>query len=516
MITNFRNSGKKTLEAEKRIASFCLFYDQDEIEIFFKDFVESIKQSKFRLSDNMKTFLTTFKNVVEHNPDFVNSTSKSSGTFFVEPLINKIIEESEMIVFSESKKRAFRDWMLNVETMCSDSESSGQFILGQQCCDLFYWNNFLDNIESINNSGLDYRDKLAAIKQPEIQDSVSNRRMKISEVTQNTFEDSIYTTGLPGVDDYINILPTNLIYVVARPSVGKSMYVLNMMIKNALKKVHSLYISLEMSSAQTNSRVLTWIKDGDVEPEEVDELRKSPLYKKIDKYLDIIDDKTTHSCEMLLSVMEGFLKDYPDGIIILDSINLTKYPGESDWDSLRHMSQAMKRLCREKNAIIVACAQASRSADAVGLGMDSLYGSSSLEQDADIIIGLEPKSKNKEDIKPLTLKIVKNRDAMKDIDIDIKMKGSSSHFYDMYGEDYIDESELEDEYNEDDNEDNEDNEDMNEEGNNNNSSSNDNFDIDNIDIDFNEAKDSSETTIRNEVKEDNNVDSENFNFEGIN
>lgn len=423
-----RNSNKKVLEAEKKIASCVLFYDEEEVGIFFKNFLETIKHSDFTLSKNMEIFVNELNKIYKETPEILNSSEKEN--FYVETITNKIIGEIELDISSEKEKEAFCKWMEDVEELSSNSTDSENFILGDECCQFFYWYAFLDKVENTNNSQKSYREKLEGIKLPEIHNSIEKARIKMSDVKENTFEKSEYTTGLDEIDDYVNLLPKNLVYVVARPSVGKSMFVLNMAIKNALKGKPSLYISLEMSPAQTKSRILTWVKDGEVDVKDIPMLEASDTFKQIDEYFDMIDSESSNG-EIILSYIDNFFRDCPDGIAILDSINLVRFSGEDEWASLRHISKSLKEVARKRNGIIVCCAQASRSADTVGLAMDTLFGSSTLEQDTDIIIGLEPAGKDP-NLTPLKAKLIKNRDAIKDIEIDIKIKRSTMHFYDSY------------------------------------------------------------------------------------
>ena len=425
---SFRNCNKNALEAEKKIASYSLFYDEEELAIFFKDFLETMKQSDLKLSQNMSMFLTSYKKVVDDYPELLNTMS--TDKFYAEPLVNKIIENVEFDSFSEKIKNEFGEWITEVENMFNNTQVDNRFMLGEDCCFFYYWNSFLDKVQTINNSDKSYREKLD-VKLPEIRTSVEKTRIKMSQIKENTFEKSNYTTGVEELDNYINLLPKNLCYVYARPSVGKSMFVLNLGLANSLRGVDVLYISLEMSPAQTKSRVLTWVNNGDVDSDDIAKIEDTEEFSIIDEKFTMIDSETSNG-EVILSTINDFFKDYPRGIVILDSINLVKFSGiTTEFGSLTKMSRALKDVCRKNDAIVVACAQAARSSETLGLSMDSLYGSSALEQDADILIGLEPTGKNKiGDSTPIKYKITKNRDGIKDIDIDGSINKATSHFYD--------------------------------------------------------------------------------------
>lgn len=215
-------------------------------------------------------------------------------------------------------------------------------------------------------------------------------------------------------------------FVAARPSIGKSMFVLHLAIKNCLNKIPCFYISLEMSPAQTKSRILSWVKNGDVDKEDIPELEATETFKIIDEYFFMEDEQSSNGA-LILSSIDSFFREFPNGIAIVDTINLARFYGEDEWASLRHMSRALKELCRKRESIVIACAQASRDADKLGISMDTLYGASTLEQDSDIIIGLEAGSKDS-----IKIPIVKNRDNIKDIDINAKINKATMHFYDAY------------------------------------------------------------------------------------
>ena len=424
-----RNANKKALESEKKIASYVLFYDEEELDIFFKNFTETIRNSDFKLSKNMEVFIKNLQKIFNESPEIFNSIEKEN--FHPEIIINRIVGEVEIELSSEKEKESFINWIDSVETLTTTnpSDSESNFILGDDCCYYYFWNAFLDKVENINNSQKSYREKLS-LKLPEVKISTERDVIKMSDVKENTFEKSIYTTGIEELDEYVNLLPKNLVYVAARPSVGKSMFVLNLAIANALKSIPSMYISLEMSPAQTKSRILTWIKNDEVDIKDIPILEASKEFKKIDEYFYMIDRESSNG-EIILSYIDNFFKEYPDGIAILDSVNLVRFNGEDEWSSLRHISKSLKEIARKRDGIIICPCQASRSSETVGLAMDSLFGSTTLEQDADIIIGLEPNGKDI-DMSPLKLKVIKNRDAMKDIEIDSKLNRATMHFYDSY------------------------------------------------------------------------------------
>lgn len=427
-ISFARNANKRMILAEKEIASCVIFYDEEELNVFFKNFIESVKQSDMQISKNMSIFIKAMQSIYNDFPDMLNSQEKES--FYPEVIINKILEYAETEIFSEKERENFNKWTDEVIEIANDESDNSVFIEGDNACYFFYWNAFLDKVGHMNDSNKDYRAKLESIKMPEVHNSIERSRVKMSSIKDTTFERSEYTTGISAIDDYVNLLPKNLMYVVARPSVGKSMFVVNLALNNALNGIPCLYISLEMSPAQTKSRILTWVKDGDVEVEDIPDIENSETFKKIDENFDMIDSETSNG-EIILSYIDTFFKEYPNGIAILDSVNLVRFSGEDEWASLRHISKSLKEVARKRDGIIVCCAQASRNSDVTGISMDSLFGSSTLEQDTDIIIGLEPTNKDP-NITSLKAKIVKNRDGMKDIDLDIKIKKATMHFYDCY------------------------------------------------------------------------------------
>jgi KaiC/GvpD/RAD55 family RecA-like ATPase len=427
-MANYRSVSRNRLDAEKRIASFVIYYDEEQLTIFFDSFLTSVMQSEFTLTTNMSSFISAMKEIFENRKDLLNN---GSDNWYPEVIINQILTINQIQETSEKNKEAFEVWIDSIKEMLSDKKKQDLFILGEECCDFFYWQCFKDKVQTIDNSQKSFKEKLE-IKLPEINSASTNSKIiKLSDVTQSTFERSIYTTGVGDIDNYINLQPTNLMYVAARPSVGKSMFVANMAIANAMNGVDSLYLSLEMTATQTKSRILSWIKDGEVEESEIKELEATEEYRKINEHFWMLEADSMNG-DIIYSIMDSFLVENPKGLVFLDSLNLVRYTGEDEWGSLRHISRDCKKLCLKNKGIIIGCIQATRESETMGLSLNTLFGGSTLEMDADIIVGLEPSSKGGSSISitPTLAKILKNRDGIKDVDVDLKLKKSTMHFYD--------------------------------------------------------------------------------------
>lgn len=419
-------------EAEKKIISYLLYYDPEEVQVFIDSFLPSVDASEFNIGYEFKIVIDIFKDILANDPKSLNNGKE----FVVEDLINKIKEEVVLAVSSQKKQKDIFNFIDQAykkqKNYDSNSEYTDMFLLGKDCVDYYFWQCFLDKVDKINNSSKDYKEKLK-IKLPDIHEGSVNVK-KLDEVEVNSyFADSEYVTGVKDLDSVINLQPTNVMYVAARPSVGKSMFVVNMAMKNALEGKRTLYISLEMTPKQTKGRIFTWLNQEEItDDSQIEEISKSEQYQKINDYFYILEAESLNG-DIILSDIESFLEEYPESIIVLDSINLVRYTGEGEWESLRHISRDFKKAAIKYKSIMVACVQASRDSEISGLTLASLFGSSTLEQDADIVIGLEPKSKTPNKISELDALVLKNRDGIRDITFPVSLDKSCMRFYDSTG-----------------------------------------------------------------------------------
>ena len=222
---------------------------------------------------------------------------------------------------------------------------------------------------------------------------------KINEAYKNKGALSGVPTGFADLDDVLSGLqPSDLILIGARPSMGKTAFVLNIAEHAAVKAGISVAIfSLEMADVQLANRFLSLESTVSAE-----KLRKGDLdagdWERIVDGVDvlsdsgiIIDDTPGISVQELRSRCRKYKLDKNIGLVIIDYLQLMNYGGKTDnrTQELSKISGGLKAIARELDVPVVALSQLSRACDSRQDHrpmMSDLRESGSIEQDADVIM----------------------------------------------------------------------------------------------------------------------------------
>lgn len=232
------------------------------------------------------------------------------------------------------------------------------------------------------------------------------------------------STGYSKLDDVISGFQNgHLITVAARTGHGKSWVAINFLKNLAFnQKIPSLLISLEMSRAQIDDRIVSLlssvscrkIRDGNIDDKEIDKVEKA-CFSIIEAPLSI-DENTDNST--LETLLERINKAHKDGIkfIVIDHIGLIttqKKAVENRVTEMAKISREIKKAAKSLQIPILVCAQLNREAEgAEGPKGSHIRESDTIKQDSDILIILHrPEKANKSD-RPQEIDFIidKNRD----------------------------------------------------------------------------------------------------------
>ncbi len=192
--------------------------------------------------------------------------------------------------------------------------------------------------------------------------------------------------------------PSDLILVAARPSMGKTAFVLNIAQYMAFHNhVTAAIFSLEMSKEQLVNRMLSLeskvdsqsIRTGNLEDEDWAKLIEGANI--IGNSNLIIDDKPGISISELRSKCRKYKMEHNLGVIFIDYLQLMTGSGrsESRQQEISEISRSLKALARELNVPVVALSQLSRAVEQRPDHrpmMSDLRESGAIEQDADVIM----------------------------------------------------------------------------------------------------------------------------------
>lgn len=196
---------------------------------------------------------------------------------------------------------------------------------------------------------------------------------------------------------------SDLILVAARPSMGKTAFVLNIAEYMAFKKnKHVAIFSLEMSKQQLINRLFAMesrvdsqkIRTGNLQEEEWERLIEAATV--IGGSNLIIDDTPGLKVRELRTKCRKYKAQYGLDIVMIDYLQLMTGSGKRSSDSrqqeISEISRSLKALARELDVPIVALSQLSRAVEQRTGDhrpiLSDLRESGAIEQDADVVMFL--------------------------------------------------------------------------------------------------------------------------------
>ena len=263
---------------------------------------------------------------------------------------------------------------------------------------------------------------------------LASSKEKLTGITTGFAELDRVTAGLQAQD---------FIILAARPSMGKTAFVLNLAYNAASdpKQKHkngAVIFSLEMPGEQLTQRILSLMTEV-----EGDKLRHGQGIKKeewnelgvardtLDHTRIFIDDTPGINVQQIQSKLHKLKRDENINLCIIDYLQLVTTPGSNGNDrqnEISTISRQLKRIARDLGITIICLSQLSRSVEKREDKrpiMSDLRDSGAIEQDADIIMFLyrpdyyvHDDSSMPSEVSPTQLIIAKHRNgATKDIEL---------------------------------------------------------------------------------------------------
>ncbi|MBO5197239.1 MAG: replicative DNA helicase [Lachnospiraceae bacterium] len=232
-----------------------------------------------------------------------------------------------------------------------------------------------------------------------IKDIVLQSLESIEAASKNKGSVTGIATGFYDLDYKTSGLqPSDLILIAARPSMGKTAFVLNIAEYVAVRShITTAIFSLEMSKNQLVNRILSMhskvdsqaIRTGDLQDEDWAMLMESA--RAIGESNLIIDDTPGISIAELRSKCRKFKLEHNLGLIIIDYLQLMSggKKTESRQQEISEISRSLKALAREVKCPVIALSQLSRAVEQrpdKRPMLSDLRESGAIEQDADVVM----------------------------------------------------------------------------------------------------------------------------------
>lgn len=231
---------------------------------------------------------------------------------------------------------------------------------------------------------------------------VQNSIMRVSAASKLKGNVTGIPTGFIDLDYRTSgMQKSDLVLVAARPSMGKTAFVLNMAQHMAFECDKTVAIfSLEMSSEQLVNRLLSMearvdaqkLRNGSLEDKDWESLLESA--GTVARSHLIIDDRASSLAE-IRSKCRKFKLEHNLDIVIIDYLQLMSSGGGRSSDSrqqeISEISRGLKRMARELDVPVVALSQLSRAVEQRPDHrpmLSDLRESGAIEQDADVVMFL--------------------------------------------------------------------------------------------------------------------------------
>ncbi|MCR5742777.1 MAG: replicative DNA helicase [Lachnospiraceae bacterium] len=292
------------------------------------------------------------------------------------------VKEYATIVYEKSVLRKLIRVSEDISNTCYLGKEKLEAILGKTEKDVF-------NLLQTRNSG----------EFTPIADVVANVIDNMDRASRSTSSVTGLATGFTELDNKTSGLQkSDLILIAARPSMGKTAFVLNLAHHIAVKNKHTVAIfSLEMNKEQLVNRVLsmhsgvesTKLRNGDLTSNEWADVIQGA--GDISESSIIIDDTSGISINELRSKCRKLKLERNLELIMIDYLQLMSGSGKSDsrQQEISEISRSLKSLARELNVPVIALSQLSRAVEARTDHrpiLSDLRESGAIEQDADIVM----------------------------------------------------------------------------------------------------------------------------------
>ena len=270
----------------------------------------------------------------------------------------------------------------NIENQCFEGTDDVGTILNQAEKDIFSL--------AQNRGETDY----VPIKQV-----VMNAINKIEAVSKQKGAVTGIPTGFTDLDfQTAGLQPSDLVLIAARPSMGKTAFVLNIAQYITIHEhLCAAIFSLEMSKEQLVNRLFALEARVDAQKLRTGNLQEADWEKliegagKIGNSQLIIDDTPGISISQLRSKCRKYKSEMDLSIIIIDYLQLMTGNGKTDsrQQEISDISRSLKALARELNVPVVALSQLSRAVEQRPDHrpmLSDLRESGAIEQDADVVM----------------------------------------------------------------------------------------------------------------------------------
>jgi KaiC/GvpD/RAD55 family RecA-like ATPase len=214
----------------------------------------------------------------------------------------------------------------------------------------------------------------------------------VMAVASGTKESRQVRTGYPLMDSLLEIEPGDMVVVAARPSVGKSHFVLSLIQRMASKfGTRSLFVSLEMSKPSVAKRIsaaqMGLGKDTRLPLGELEMVARQA--NRAFAELPILVDFGNRKMSRVIESIRDSVKKHQIELVVIDYLQLLECRGRNRQEEVADASRQIKALANELLVPMITVVQMNREIEkraGSSPQMSDLRESGQIEQDADSIL----------------------------------------------------------------------------------------------------------------------------------
>jgi replicative DNA helicase len=420
-----RDNRQRLALLEKQLVPSVLYYDEEEMDNFFRIFDGLTMIDEVLISGEFVKFVSLLKefrksSLYSSYQDALNSEDNDDK--HKEILVDYINITNQNDPDSESRDN-FNVWFIDA------SSKNVPFELTDDIVGHYTWELYKESVLSIDAKDIPFNEKLSI--RPKVDSLITEKNEvldfnDIDTVTslEKTSED-FFSTGLNEMDDVVKPVQGNFEVIAARPGVGKTMTMLNQAVMNAKMGHKCLFVSLEMNDKSLKKRVLNHLANKDLINESKDlsgdvdidlykknlqEIESQKVTQKVFDNFKVYIPNTSNA-ESIIANVEKFIQKQHYDMIFIDYLQILRFPNSDEWASIRIATNSLKSLAMRNMVVVVTGSQVSRDSTEKGLELTTLFGSSTIEADTDIVLALEAYSERRRgEIASVTAKVLKNRE----------------------------------------------------------------------------------------------------------
>ncbi len=200
-----------------------------------------------------------------------------------------------------------------------------------------------------------------------------------------------YRTGWAGFDAEVHLMPTDLVVVAGRPSMGKTAFAIDMAKQFALDGLPVGVFSMEMSESQLTDRLLASLGRASLKDILAGRCSEGVVaaFGRVRDLPFAVDETAGMTVHELVARARSMIRRFGIKVLVIDYLQLIITPGVNRVSELGEITRTLKIFAKDNGVLVILLSQLSRKVEErtdKRPMMSDLRESGAIEQDADSIL----------------------------------------------------------------------------------------------------------------------------------